>query len=76
MASKIKLSPRSKVRFSDEELTFLGDYIKDEPAAFANIKNNTGIARSTVLRVIERGWAELSTALPLRDFIKAVQEAA
>lgn len=69
-----KLSLRTKVRLTPEELGVLRSYLDDQPAAFANIKNNVGISRDTTLRVLKNGWAELRIALPLRDFIKLIPE--
>lgn len=76
LTKNLKLSPRTKVRFGEDELTMLKDYIKNDPVAYANIKNNTSISRNTILRLLDRGWAELATALPLRDFIKNIKKIA
>jgi hypothetical protein len=72
--TNIKLSPKTKVRFEPNELAVLKSYIDNEPVSFANIKNNVGISRNTVLRAINNGWLELRIALPLRDFIKKIPE--
>ena len=70
----MKLSPRTKVRLTPEELGVLRSYIEDQPAAYKNIKNNTGVSRDTILRLLKNGWAELRIALPLRAFIKLIPE--
>ena len=72
MANKLKLSQRSRVRLTKDEINTLKSYVETEPAALANITNNTGVARTTVHRIIENGWAELKVAIPMRDFIKLI----
>ncbi|MBS1775337.1 MAG: hypothetical protein JSS64_03550 [Bacteroidetes bacterium] len=73
MKSKIKLSPRTKVRLKPEEIQALKSYLENDVAAFTNISINTGIARTTVLRILQKGWLELATAVKLRDFIKEIE---
>lgn len=72
--TKAKLSSRSKRRLTEQEIKTLNEYINDEPAAYANIKNITELSRNTVVRILERGWGELPVATRLCDFIKLIPE--
>lgn len=72
---KLKLSPRTKVRLTQEEWDQLKEYVAfDTGAAYANIKANSGLHRDTVDATIERGFLELKPALKLRDFLKELKK--
>ena len=68
------LSKKSRVKLTTEEIDQLKEYTQNDPAAFINIKHNTGVRRDSILKVIERGSAEVAIALKLRDFLKLIKE--
>jgi len=71
----LKLSKRTKVRLTPEEIKQLKEYTEfDESAAYINIYNNAGIRRATIIATIERGWIELDPAIRLRDFLKEIKK--
>lgn len=74
MKSKLKLSGRTKVRLSPEEVSELTEYSKFDRSAYANIRSNTGIHRDTIISTIERGWMMLPDAIKLRDFFKSMRD--
>lgn len=68
------LSKKSRVKLTTEEMDQLKEYTQNDPAAFINIKRNTNVRRDTILKVMERGSAEVAIALKLRGFLKLIKE--
>lgn len=74
MKTKVKLSPKTRVRLHPDEMELLKGYIENDPVAYANISHNTGIKRDTILRILDRGSMQLSVAIKLRDFLRLVEK--
>lgn len=69
----IVVSKKTTVRLTPQERKELKAYIEKDQAAFTNIKENTGVVRATVKRVVSKGVAQLQIAMKLRDFLKAIK---
>lgn len=74
MKSKLKLSGRTKVRLSAQEMHELKEYTDFDYSAYANIRKNTGLCRDTIVATEERGWMLLPDAMKLRDYFKKMKE--
>lgn len=73
-ANGLILSKKSRVKLTTQEMDQLKEYTQNDPAAFINIKHNTNIRRDSILKVMERGSAEVAIALKLRGFLKLIKE--
>lgn len=71
----IRLSPRSRLVLTREEMDQLREYTENDPAAFRNIKENASIRRDTIVQTLERGWITVAPALRLRKFLKDIKNA-
>mgnify|MGYP007082189206 CR=1 FL=1 len=65
-----KASTRHRMHFSENEIRALRDYVKNNNAPFADIYLSTGVSRITVLKTLERGWAEVLPAKKIKKFLK------
>lgn len=72
-SKNIVVSKKTTVRLTPQERKELKTYIEKDQAAFTNIKENTGVVRATVKRVVSKGVAQLQIAMKLRDFLKAIK---
>ena len=72
----MQLSKRSKVSLPLEEQLVLKKYIEelDPASAFINIFNATRVRRDTVMKLIDRGWAELRVIEKMQQFLTELVE--
>jgi Holliday junction resolvase len=75
MTKGIKMSVRSRVKLSAEEIETLKAFCDNEDnAPWATIKKNIGVARVTIEAVLNSGGGELRVIIKIRDFVKALKE--
>lgn len=75
MTKGIKMSVRSRVKLSAEEIETLKAFCDNEDnAPWSTIKKNIGVARITIDAVLNSGGGELRVIIKIRDFVKALKE--
>ncbi len=69
----VKLGHRTRLKLKAEELSDLKKFVDGDTSPYHTIKENTGITKDTINRILERGWANVEHALSLRLFIKSIK---
>lgn len=67
------LSPKTRLKLSDQEEAELREYVENDRGAFVTIKVNTKISPDTIKLGLERGWFQADTVLKLQDFLKKLK---
>lgn len=75
MKKGIKLSVRSRVKLTDEEIEELKTFCDNSSnAPWATIYNNINVKKETIEGMINSGGGELRVVMKVRDFLKGLKE--
>lgn len=77
MKKGIKLSVRSRVKLTEQELEELTAFCDDSSnAPWATIYNNINVKKETIEGLIKSKGGELRVVMKVRDFLKGLKEIA